>query len=852
MSKLNFTKRLFFVITVFILAALAFMTFQLYSQTTSHFKTHAISRAKSLQTYFMSMRYVYHHQFLNSGIDLNDSTVGFLPAHAASFISDEFSKRSQDGLSIRNVSDRPRNPKNKADSDELEAMRAFQENPELKERFTTIRQNNQDYFFYTTPIKIEPYCIQCHGKKEEVLPYIANRYDTAFDYKVGDVRGITSIKIPQQLISKEVLSIFWMQTFVNAATVLLLLGMIHYAIRLLTRKEVQDKQRLEVEVHNRTAELEQSNNYQKHLFSILRTVADSNQILITTQSLDELIEKTAQCLAENESFSIVRISLVEKGELRVKSIYGLESEWNILPIEERVLHTNQSSVITDFSTDISDTCKEKAIRYGITAIYVSPLRKDNFASEAFGVMMICTSQKNGFTAEECSMIDELSGDLGFAINSFNQREDIVKLSYFDPLTELPNRRLLMERFEQAILSSERTRQFGGLLFIDLDHFKGVNDLKGHSAGDIVLQEMAQRLRTVLRQSDTVARFGGDEFVILIENLGKFRHEAAISIQTTVQKILDVSKEPFIINDQLFYLSASIGIVLFLDNEHPIDQLFSYADSAMYASKNSGRNTSRFYDELLQESISAQVQMMQDLRTSINHGDFYLVYQKQVDKEENTVGVEALIRWNHPTKGIIAPTEFIPVAETSGLIIPIGDWVLKESVKQLTAWKEDPIKRNWRISVNISPKQFVEEEFVTKLHRLINTVGANPSQIRLELTEGLLIQDAQNAMDKINLLKNLGFSLSIDDFGTGYSSLSYLKNLPIDELKIDQSFVKALTTDNSDKTIVQTIITMGHTFGLEVIAEGVETTEQFEILKTMECDEFQGYLFSKPEKSEFYL
>ncbi|MFH0709707.1 MAG: EAL domain-containing protein [Pseudomonadota bacterium] len=858
MRNLNLTKQLFLIISAFILFAVVFMTFHLYYQTSSLIEKRAISRSKSLQTYFMSMRYIYHNQFLNSGLELNDSTVGFLPAHAASFISDEFSKRTQDGISIRNVSDRPRNPTNMADSDELRAMKAFEQNPELKERFTNIRQNNQDYFFYAAPIKIEPYCIQCHGKKEEVLPYIAGRYETAYNYKVGDIRGITSIKIPKQLIAKETLSIFWTETILNLAIIALLLGMIYYVIRLFTRRDIEYKHLLEEEVRNRTADLEEtakkleeSNRYQQHLFSILRTVADSNKILITTQSLEELIEKTAQCLEENPSFSIVRISLLENEHLNLKVLFGLEVDWDILPIEKSVLNTNQPSIISDFSSTVSETCRVNVERFQITGMYVSPLRKDYYASEAFGVMMICTTQPGGFTDEEGAMIDELSGDLGFAINSFYQREDIVKLSYFDPLTDLPNRRLFIERLTHAMLTSARTLQYAGLLFIDLDHFKGVNDLKGHYAGDSVLKMMAQRLLSVLRQNDIIARFGGDEFVVLIENLGKTQHEAALSVQATVTKILEVSKEPFIIDDQLFYLSASVGIVLFYDDEYTMDQLFTYADSAMYAAKNSGRNTARFYDSALQETMSAQVKLIQDLCISMSNNDFYLVYQEQVNNEGDTVGVEALIRWQHPNKGIISPLEFIPIAETSGLIIPLGGWIMHQAIWQLVNWKNDPIKQHWRISVNVSPKQFEEEDFVPKLQRLMEEIPFTASQLRLELTEGLLIQNAQKAMDKINILKSLGYTLSIDDFGTGYSSLSYLKNLPIDELKIDQSFIKALSTSDSDKTIVQTVITMGHTFGLEVIAEGVETAEQCEILKAMGCDIYQGYLFSRPQKAEYY-
>lgn len=858
MRSLNLTKQLFWIITAFIVTTTLLITFYLYYQTQTMVEIRAFSRAKSLETYFISMRYVYHHQFLKSGLDLNDSTVGFLPAHAAAQISDEFSKRTHDGISIRNVSDRPRNPDNRADDFEREAIDYFTKNSTHKERFTTIRQNNQDYFFYASPIKIEPYCIQCHGKKEEVLPYIARRYNSAYDYKVGDIRGVTSIKIPKQLLVNNTFSLFWKEALFSWIIILFLLGLIYYAIRQLTHRNVESKKQLENEVQKRTLELEETalkleknNLYQRHLFSILRTVADGNKILITTRSIDELIDKTAQCLVANEAFFIVKISLIENGELRVKASCGIDNEWNILPIEKMVLMQNRPIILTDFSTDLNQECREKVQRYCITAVNAVPLRKDSFASEAFGVMTIYTTQTNGFTVEENDMINELAGDLGFAINSFYQKEDILKLSFYDPLTELPNRRLLTERFTQAMLASSRTMQYGGLLFIDLDNFKGVNDLKGHIFGDEVLKKMGIRLLGILRQSDTVARFGGDEFVILIENIGTQRDDAAASMQSTAYKILEAAKEPFIVDEHPFYLSASIGIVLFMGEESSVGQLFSYADSAMYAAKNSGRNTARFYDSVLQETMAEHARIIHELRSAINLNQLYVVYQEQVNIQGVTEGAEALMRWEHPEKGLITPSQFIPLAESSGIIISLGDWIFNEVIKQLQIWDTDPVKQHWRISVNVSPKQFEEETYINKLQEYLNRTPINPSKVRLELTEGLLIQDTKNAMKKIHTLKRIGFTLSIDDFGTGYSSLSYLKHLPIDELKIDQSFVKALPASVSDQTIIQTIITIGKTFGFEVIAEGVETTEQFEMLRDMGCDTFQGFLFSRPQKADYY-
>lgn len=460
-------------------------------------------------------------------------------------------------------------------------------------------------------------------------------------------------------------------------------------------------------------------------------------------------------------------------------------------------------------------------------------------------MMICTTQPNGFTGEETVMIDELAGDLGFAINSFYQKDDIFRLSFYDPLTELPNRRLLMERFTKAMISSSRTLQYGGVLFIDLDNFKGINDFKGHISGDEVLRQMGKRLIDILRQTDTVARFGGDEYVILIENIATQRKDAATAIQEIAYKILEAAKNPFLIDEQPCYLSASIG------EEFSVDQLLSHADSAMYAAKNSGRNTAQFYDAFLQETMAEQARLIHDLRSAIPLNQLYVVYQEQVNIQGITEGVEALMRWEHPEKGLISPAYFIPLAENSGSIISLGDWIFTKVIEQLQEWKKDSVKQHWRISVNVSPKQFEEEAYIAKLQEHIARTQIDPAKIRLELTEGLLIQNTQNAMEKINILKAIGFSFSIDDFGTGYSSLSYLKHLPIDELKIDQSFVKVLPESISDQIIIQTIITIGKTFGLKVIAEGVETTEQFELLRDMGCNTFQGFLFSRPQRAEYY-
>ncbi|MDD2356286.1 MAG: EAL domain-containing protein [Thiovulaceae bacterium] len=853
MQRINLSNKLFWVISFFVITASLAITFYQYQQTLRLAESSALSRAKILQNYFMSMRYVYHHQFLDSGIDLNDSTVGFLPAHAASLISDQFSIHSHEGISIRNVSDRPRNPHNKADNFELMSIRYFINHPQAKEQMSQINQDGKDYYFFTAPIKIQPYCISCHGKKEEVLPYIARRYTTAYDYKVGDVRGVTSIKIDKENLIGKTMVIFWKEVSFNWVIILFLLGLIRYAISEFTQKEVMAKQHLEKLVQERTADLKStaselaaSNHYQKHLFSILRTVADSNQILITTQSLNELISKTAECLAENEAFSNVKIALEKNGSLELQKFSGKGDIFDLLPIEIEAFEHNTVKTLNKQSKNIPESCRNLMESYDFTAIYAVALREDTFAKKALGVMSICTTQQDGFTPEEEAMIQELAGDIGFAINSFYQKENIARLSYYDPLTNLPNRRLMIDRLNQTMLMSERTQQYAALLFIDLDNFKEINDLKGHIFGDQILKETAQRVSNLLRESDTVSRFGGDEFVLLIENIGQVQQHAASIIQATAEKILNSIQEPFFIDEYTFYLSASIGITLFLDREMSIDNLLTQSDSAMYAAKNSGKNTSRFYDASLQEEMTKHAQMVQKLRAAVQDEILFVVYQPQVDFDGKIIGLEALVRWNDPQMGAVPPSLFIPIAEEAGLIIAIGQQVLQKAVLQIHEWKNDPIRREWRVSVNVSAHQFEDAGILDHITQLLDKVQISPSRLRLELTEGIFLNSNENILNKIRTLKSLGVSFSMDDFGTGYSSLSYLKHLPIDELKIDQSFVMALPESESDRAIIETIIAIGKTFNLEVIAEGVETNEQFDMLYKMGCNFYQGYLFSKPK------
>lgn len=431
--------------------------------------------------------------------------------------------------------------------------------------------------------------------------------------------------------------------------------------------------------------------------------------------------------------------------------------------------------------------------------------------------------------------------------------EISQLAYYDNLTGIPNRFLLKELLFQMTKRIKRTGNFGALLFIDLDHFKIINDTKGHSIGDIVLIETTKRIQNVLRQSDILARLGGDEFIVAIEFSNSDKNLALNHLNDISNKILEEIKNPYFIYNYDFRLTASIGIILFKDDFYTIDDLMKFADTAMYTSKEKGRNTYSFFDPKLQKLLEEKTDLTNKLREAIDDDNILIYYQPQISHKNNKSkisGVEALVRWNEKKKGIITPDKFIPLAEETGLIIPLGKLILRKIFIQLKRWEDDLEKKDWRVSINISYKQFEEKNFVDDLKFLVKEYKINPKKIRLELTENLLIKNTQETLDKIKELHHLGISLSIDDFGTGYSSLAYLKQLSINELKIDKSFTKNLLNDTNDLIIIETIISIGKKFNLDVIAEGVESKEEYQKLLSMGCKHFQGYFFGKPVSANF--
>ncbi|GAO37404.1 PAS/PAC sensor-containing diguanylate cyclase/phosphodiesterase [Sulfuricella sp. T08] len=424
-------------------------------------------------------------------------------------------------------------------------------------------------------------------------------------------------------------------------------------------------------------------------------------------------------------------------------------------------------------------------------------------------------------------------------------QEIHHLAFYDPLTQLPNRRLLLDRLQQVLASSTRSGREGAVLFIDLDNFKTLNDTLGHEIGDLLLQQVAQRLVSCIREGDTMARFGGDEFVMVLADLSEQPIEAAAQTEAVGNKILATLSQPYLLATHEYNITSSIGATLFRDHQTGMDDLFKQADIAMFQAKKAGRNTLRFFDPKMQEAISERVALEGELRKALEKHQFQLYYQIQVDSSHRPLGAEALIRWIHPERGLVSPMDFIPLAEETGLILPIGLWVLETACAQLKAWQQEALTRDLVLAVNVSAKQFRQADFVAQVQAAVQRHAINPMLLKLELTESMLLENIEDIIATMNTLKKISVQFSLDDFGTGYSSLQYLKQLPLNQLKIDRSFVRDIVDDINDRAVVRATIAMAQSLNLNVIAEGVETEEQRQLLLNIGCTHYQGYLFSKP-------
>jgi len=546
-----------------------------------------------------------------------------------------------------------------------------------------------------------------------------------------------------------------------------------------------------------------------------------------------------------------------EADLRIAAI-AFETEEGMLVTDEntRIIQVNKAFTrITGYSSDDalgqmpsllkSDIQNQEFFRY----MWEGLKRDNSWQGEVWN------RRKNGEVYPEWLNITAVVGNDGKLTNyvgafiDISERKraenEIHHLAFYDSLSLLPNRRLLLDRLRQAVANGIRNRTGCALLFIDLDNFKTLNDTKGHGIGDLLLVEVAKRLLSCVREGDTVARFGGDEFVLLLEGLNLQNALAAMQAQGVGEKVLDVVSQPYTIEGNEFHSSSSMGITLFANFTQKLDELLKQADTAMYEAKKAGRNTLRFFDPAMQEELEVRAQTDVGLRDALRNQEFQLYYQMQVNHEGKILGAEVLLRWIHPERGLISPLQFIPLAEENGLILPIGHWVLDVACQQLKVWEANPSTNQLQLAVNVSGRQFRQENFVEQVNEIITRTGINPTRLKLELTESIVLDDVEDTITKMHALKKIGVSFSMDDFGTGYSSLAYLTQLPLNQLKIDQSFVRHIGSKASDATIIQTIIGMANNLGMEVIAEGVETQAQRDFLERMGCEHYQGYFFGRP-------
>ncbi len=472
---------------------------------------------------------------------------------------------------------------------------------------------------------------------------------------------------------------------------------------------------------------------------------------------------------------------------------------------------------------------------------------------------IWNRRKNGEVYPEWLSITSVINAEGQITNYIGSFSDITRrkaaenkieqLAFYDPLTGLPNRRLLHDRLQHSFATSARHHKQGALLFIDLDNFKTLNDTKGHNIGDLLLIEVAKRLQACVRKEDTAARLGGDEFIIILEELSEDTQKAAAQTEAVGEKILAAISQPYLLEGYEYHNSASIGISLFRNHETTADELLKRADAAMYQAKNAGHNTLRFYDPAVQLALEARTALENDLRVALAENQIKLYYQMQVDHTSHILGAEVLVRWLHPQRGLISPLEFIPLAEETGLILPIGQWVLETACAQIKAWETNPLTCGLSLAVNVSARQFHQPDFVKQVRQTLRRHALKYDRLKfklkLELTESVVLDNIDETIVKMQALKKIGVHFSMDDFGTGYSSLAYLTQLPLDQLKIDQSFVRNIGMKHSDTTVVQAIIGLAGNLGIEVIAEGVETVDQRAFLELHGCALYQGYLFGRP-------
>lgn len=934
MHKMN----LFLAFALVLFVAIGYKTYEQYKDIKNIQELIIQNESQSLAKFIGAFRHTYQDAFLQNHIDVDEKTINLLPVKTTPIISKYFSSSVQGDIVVRTVSDRPRNPDNAADPFELKMIQYFNQNPKQQQRFI----KKEKVFYYTEPLRITKTCLECHGKRENAIPSIRDNYDTAYDYKIGEIRGLLSIQIKERGFFTALYSDFVKNLSFTVLIYLVLLVIIYLLIKKIRVKALEYTEQLEDEIQKKTSAIKKQKDTFETLFdkssdgiSILdngRFVQCNEKVVEMLQynSKEELlhihpsnlspeyqpdgrssftkaeemmalavkngsnqfewvhtrangeefwaeITLTPIVLNEREVIHVVwrdiseqkkaKEALVEQHKLLQSVIDGVEDPIMVIG-EDYTVHLMNNKIREKIDSDsVADMNNPKC--YEIShhrstpcdgKDHPCPLKMVLETKETATVVHDHGDGKGGKHYLELSVtplfdsnknvigIIESSRDITAHLevqDELREQKDILHhQAHHDALTGLPNRTLFNDRLHQGIEIAKRNNSGLGLFFIDLDLFKKINDSLGHEVGDKVLKEVTERLESKIRNEDTLARLGGDEFVIIMQGLSK-AHDAVL----LAEKILSIMAQGIRIDGHLLYVSCSIGISLYPQDDTNVSNLLKYADTAMYKAKDEGRNNYQFYSADMSELAFERVVMEASLRQALEKNEFIVYYQPQVDAvSEKLIGVEALIRWQHPKMGMVSPAKFIPLAEETGLIVDIDRWVMRIAMKQVATWYAEGLNPGV-LALNLAMKQIQSNDFVELLAYNMTVNDFKPEWLELEVTEGQVMVRPDDAIVKLKEINDLGIAIAIDDFGTGYSSLSYLKRLPINKLKIDQSFVQDVPGDEEDVAIVKAIIALAQSLNLDLLAEGVETDAQKEFLIQNGCKNIQGYYYSRPLPAE---
>jgi diguanylate cyclase (GGDEF)-like protein/PAS domain S-box-containing protein len=795
--------KLFILFAFLLFLVIGYKTYEQYHRLEDTEKLMILNESQSLAEFISAFRQTYQDTFLRNHIDVDEKTIHMLPVKTIAEISDRFSSSLQGDIVIRTVSDRPRNMENMANNFELEMIDYFKKNPNEKYKF--IQKANE--YYYTKPLLIKQSCLQCHGKREDAIPSIRAKYENAYDYKLGEIRGLLNIKIQERDFFAVMNANFTETLIASIILYIIFLIIIYKLIQSMRTKEEQYTHQLETDIEMKTYEIQK----QKEVFETLFEKSSDGILII-----------------ENGKF-------IQCNERAVKMLHYSS--------KDELLHTHPSKLSPEFQPDgrrsyeKSEEMMHFAMQYGgyqFEWVHQQINGKDCW-TEVNLTPIVLDGRKVIYVVWRD--ISEKKSDQKKLIA---QKDILYYQAHHDALTGLPNRILFNERLQQGIKEAEQRGTELALFFIDLDQFKQINDSLGHEIGDKVLNIVSERLKAKVRKEDTLARLGGDEFTIIME-----KYKEIQNVSTLAEKILDVLEQPIHLEGQTLYISSSIGISLYPKNDSEGFNLLKYADAAMYKAKEEGRNNFQFYSTEMTEQAFERIIMKANLRQALDNDEFIVCYQPQIDcMRGKLIGMEALIRWQHPNMGLILPTKFIPIAEDSGLIVEIDQWIMKTAMYQIKKWYKEGLEPGI-LALNLTLTHLKRDDFIQKLRESMEEINFKSEWLELEITEGEVMKKYEEVASKLQEIHDMGIGIAIDDFGTGYSSLSYLKRLPVNKLKIDQSFIKDIPEDEEDVAIVKAIISLAKNLNLDIIAEGVETVVQKEFLLANGCRNIQGYYYGEP-------